>query len=369
MDIDLQALAMNYREVERLVGPDIKIIASVKGNGYGMGVAQVARVLQRLGVYAVATGSYKDGMAIRKAGLDVKVQMFPGNLSIGIAELLRHDLIPSVYNMDTAKQVSQVATRPSSVFIKVDCGLARLGIPVEEAEAFIREVASLPNVVVEGVYTHLPFNDTNGLEWVRPRLARFDELVIALRRAGMEIPVTQSIASSGVVCGLATECNTVCVGHLLFGGLGRVTPDLSSLTQFRPVLKAVKSHLIHVEHHETEKAVGTGGSYNLRAGSKTAVVPVGLHDGYRGAVRGQTAMMIVHGQRVPVLYVSQEYTTLDVSRLSDPKVEDAVTILGVNGAESISIEELAQWFGGMPLNVLMDFNERYAYRYLDGAAE
>jgi alanine racemase len=255
------------------------------------------------------------------------------------------------------------------VFIKVDCGLARLGIPIDEAETYVREVAALPNVVIEGLYTHLPFNDAKGLEWARPRLARFDQLVIALRKAGMEIPVTQSIASSGVVCGLVTECNTVCVGHLLFGGLARVTPDLSSLSQFRPVLKAVKSHLIHVEHHATGKTVGTGGAFDLKANSKTAVVPVGLHDGYRSAAPGQTAMMIVSGQRVPVLYVSQEYTTIDVSRLPDPKVEDAVTILGSDGSGNISIEELSRWFGGMPLNVLMDFNERYAYRYLDGVEE
>jgi alanine racemase len=93
MEVDLEALTMNYREVERMVGPDIKIIASVKGNGYGMGVARTARSLQRLGVYAVATGSFKDAMAIRNAGLNVKVQMFPGNLSMGVAELLRHDLM------------------------------------------------------------------------------------------------------------------------------------------------------------------------------------------------------------------------------------------------------------------------------------
>ena len=369
MEVDLAALENNFREVQRLVGPETKIIASVKGNGYGLGIVQVARVLQRLGAYAVATGSIKDAMNIRRVGIGIKVQMFPGNLPEGIAELLRHDLIPSIYNLETAQAVSDAAEKPAAVFIKVDCGLARLGVPVDEAEDFVKAVAALPNIVVEGIFTHLPFGDATGLKWARPRLDRFDEVVARLKGVGIDIPITQSLASAGVACKTKTACNTVCTGHLLFGGLARVTPDLGDLSGFRPVLKAVRSRLIHIEHHPTDKAIGSGGSLSLKAGSITGVVPFGLYDGYRPAVSGQSAAMLVRGRRVPVLYVSQEYATLDLRKVADAGLGDEVTALGKDGAEDITIEEMAKWFGGIPLNVLMSLNERLPYRYLGEAEE
>ncbi len=352
MEVDLAALEINFREVRRLVGPETKIIASVKGNGYGLGVVPVTRVLQRLGAYAVATGSIKDAMNVRRAGLAIKVHMFAGNLPEGIAELLRHDLIPSVYNLETARAVSETTKKPAAVFIKVDCGLARLGVPVDEAEAFVKAVAALPNIVVEGLFTHLPFGNAAGRDWARSCLERFDALVGQLKRSGIEIPVTQSLASSGVACRLPTTCNTVCTGHLLYGGLARVPPELGDVAGFRPVLKAVKSRLIHVARQ------------TLKGGGATGVIPFGLYDGYRPAVPGQAAEMVVGGRRVPVLSVSQEYATLDLSAVADVGLGDEVTALGRDGQEDITIEEMARWFGGIPLNVLMSLNERLPYLYL-----
>ena len=364
MEVDLAALEINFGEVRRLVGPETKIIASVKGNGYGLGVVPVTRVLQRLGAYAVATGSIKDALNIRRAGLAIKVHMFPGALSHGIAELLRHDLIPSVYNLETARALSEAAEKPTRVFIKVDCGLARLGIPVDEAEDFVKAVAALPDIVVEGLFTHLPFRDAAGRDWARSCLERFDALVAQLKRSGIEIPVTQSLASSGVACRLPNTCNTVCTGHLLYGGLAGVPPELGDFTGLIPVLKAVKSRLIHVVRHSAEKAAGTGGQQTLKEDSVTGVIPFGLYDGYRPAVCGQAAEMLVGARRVPVLSVSQEYTTLDLSAVADVGLGDEVTALGKDGQEDITIEEMARWFGGIPLNVLMSLNERLPYLYL-----
>ena len=357
MEVDLAAVENNFREVRRLVGPETKIIASVKGNGYGLGVVPVTRVLQRLGAYAVATGSIKDALNIRRAGLGIKVHMFPGALPEGIAELLRHGLIPSVYNLEMARAVSDGAEKPAPVFIKVDCGLARLGVPVDQARDFVKAVAALPNIVVEGLFTHLPFGDAAGRDWARSRLERFDELIGQVKRSGIDIPITQSLASSGVACRLPTTCNTVCTGHLLYGGLARVPPELGDLTGFRPVLKAVKSRLIHVARKTP------------RGGGVTGVIPFGLYDGYRPAAPGQAAEMVVGGRRVSVLSVTQEYATLDLSAVAGVALGDEVTALGKDGQEDITIEEMARWFGGIPLNVLMSLNERLPYRYLGEARD
>ena len=141
-------------------------------------------------------------------------------------------------------------------------------------------------------------------------------------------------------------------------------PELGDFTGLIPVLKAVKSRLIHVVRHSAEKAAGTGGQQTLKEDSVTGVIPFGLYDGYRPAVSGQAAEMLVGARRVPVLSVSQEYTTLDLSAVADVGLGDEVTALGKDGQEDITIEEMARWFGGIPLNVLMSLNERLPYLYL-----
>ena len=174
----------------------------------------------------------------------------------------------------------------------------------------------------------------------------------------------RSAGSSGIVCGVKTACNSDCPGHLLYGGLSRVTPDLGDLSGFDPVLKAVKSKLIHIECHSNDKTFGVGGCQSLKSGSITGVVPIGLHDGYRPAIPGQTVEMLIREQRVPVLSVSQECTVLDITAIHDPQLGEEVIVLGESGNGNIAIEEMPQWFGGIPLDVLMMFNERLPYRYL-----
>lgn len=357
MEVDLEALAYNHAEVRRLVGPDTHIIASVKGNGYGVGIVESARVLDFLGVYAVAMGAFEDAVAIREAGIGVKIHMFPGNLPEAIPDLLRYDLIPTICNMETASAVSKAASAPAAVFIKVDSGLARLGVPLDDAEAFIRAVAALPNVVVEGVFTHLPYSDADGQTWSLERSKQFEDMVGRLEDSGMKIPITQSLASAAVVCQAPTRCNAVCVGHLLFGGLTRVTPDLADLGSFRPVLAAVKSSLIHIGHHSADKWIA-GGKRLLKAGSITGVVPFGLYDGYHQPRSDGEAAMLVRGMRAPVIGVSQEYTTIDLTKVDAPRLGDEVVIIGENGGDCISIEEMATTLGWSPLNVLMSLSGR-----------
>ena len=369
MEIDLTALKSNFHEIKRLVGPEIKIIASLKGDAYGLGVVEITRALSNLGIYAIATGSFKDAVSIRKAGIKTKIQMFAGNLPEAIEELLRYDLIPTVYNMATAQAISGVAKAAVPIYIKVDAGLGRLGVPLDEAESFIKKVASLPNIFIEGIYTHLPFYDTAGRDWARSRLKEFDDLLSNLAKAGLRIPVTQSLASSGLITGLKSQCNAVCVGHLLYGGLSRVTPDLADLSSFRPVMKTIKTRLIHIEQHLEEKAIGMGGSQIIKKGSITGVIPVGLYDGYRRPGKGKTAMVLIRGRRVPVLNVTLEYITLNLSGIENHKIGEEIVLIGQSEKERISLEEVAAWQNGSPLDVLMSFGGHLPCIYLDYKAD
>jgi alanine racemase len=361
-ELDLAALRSNLREVRRRVGPDIKIIASLKANAYGHGVVPIARALADLGVYALATGSFEDALALRRAGIDTKIQMFGGNLPAGAADLLRLDLMPTVYNLAAARAVSAAASAPARVYVKVDCGLGRLGVPVAEAGAFVKKVAALPRLVVEGVYTHLPFADRAGRDWARRRLEAFHGLIGALARAGLEIPVTQAIASAGVASDLAHNCNAVCTGHLLYGGLSVVAPDVADLSAFRPVLHAVKTRLIHVGDQPSGQRIFVGGQHVPERDTTVGVVPVGLFDGLRKPTAGKAAAMLIRGRRVPLLSVSLEYSSVDLTGVDRSEIGEEVVVLGRSGDDRITLEEMADWQGTSALAVLMSFDQRLPCR-------
>lgn len=358
-ELDLGALRHNYGLIRAQVGPNIKVIAALKANAYGHGAAAVARALSATDVDMLATGSFEDAIAIREAGVEVPILMFGGALPQGMTELLAHALIPTVYDMAGAEAVSAAANRPTPVYVKVDAGLGRLGIALPDALAFIGRIRELPNLIVEGVYTHLSFHDLEGREWSRRQLAAFDELLDALAAAGIEVPVTQALASSGLLAGLSSRANAVCPGHLLYG-LSSVAPEVAPIAPYRSVLCAVKSRLIHVGP--------------LKAGMRDArrnaprqigVLPFGLADGYRPLVPAAPAAVLIGGRRAPIKGVSLEHLTLDLSDFEDARVGDEAVLLGECGKETITFDDLARWQGTRPHHVLMAFDRKLSCRYLN----
>lgn len=366
-EIDLAALRRNYRELARRVGPENKIIASIKADAYGHGAVASAAVLSDEGAAALATGSVEQALAIRTAGNATPILMFGSSLPEGLGELLRHDLIPTVHSLEMAEAVSRAArdgAGPAPIYIKVDCGLGRLGVPLAAAGDFVRAVARMPGVAVEGVYTHVPFTDPAGRDWAARKLADFDALVAALDRAGLTIPVTQARASPAILAGQTDGCNAVCVGHILYG-LSPVTTEVSEASGFEPVLKAIKTRLIQVSRHAAGRDVAIGGHYGINRARTTGVVPLGLAGGLRAVAGGQAPAMLLRGRRVPVMAVSLEHATLDLGAVEDPRVGEEVVVIGQSGGERITVAEHGAWTGSTSLEVMMAFAGRLPLRRLD----
>ncbi|MGE0120979.1 MAG: alanine racemase [Dongiaceae bacterium] len=360
-DIDLTALAHNLALVRRLAGRR-RLIASVKANAYGHGVVTIARELARLGVDILWTGSSDEALAIRAAGIDARILLFGGYLPGDIPVLLRHGLTPTIYDRAGAQAVSAAAAGPTPVYLKVDSGLGRLGVPVADAGELVAEIAALPRVVIEGIYTHLPFGDAAGRDEARMQAETFASLLRRLAAQGIDPPVTQVWASSGLLAQLPDACNAVCVGHLLYG-LSPVSREVASAGELRPVMRAIKTRLIHVVHRSAGAA--QAGAYGLRNARVTGVVPLGLGDGMRNAVAGQSMSMLVRGRRAPVLGVSLEHTTLDLTGIESAQVGDEAILVGRSDGLANSFRDLARWFGCGELEALMTFSGRLQTLQID----
>ena len=346
IELDLGALADNFREAQRRAGPGVAVIASVKADGYGHGAAEVARALERLGAWGFATGAIKDARALRRAGISKPVLMFGGAAPEAIPQLVAEGFIPTVYDEATLAAVS------GPFWIKVDSGLGRLGVPLDRAEAFILEASGRAGATLQGVYTHIPFGDAAGAAWARERLPLFEALIARLKARGLAVPMTQARASPHLECRIADGLSAVNPGHFLYGM--PTTGGYGDVAGMRPTLRAVKSRLIHVQRWPQGWTFGSGGKRRLAQGSVTGVIPMGLNEGYRGAVPGETAEVVVRGRRAPVLGVSLEHCTIDLTGVPGVEVGDEVSVLG----DGIAVSELARWLGQSGGVVLMNFDGR-----------
>jgi alanine racemase len=364
MDVDLDALSDNLAEVQRMVGPATKVIASLKANAYGHGVVPIARRLAAHGVNMLSTGSFRDAVALREAGIDTPILMFGASLPAAMPEFVSYGLTPTVHNAEIADAIPGSEGPPVSVFIKVDCGFGRLGIPLRQARQFVLGVFRRPNIEIAGLYTHLPFYDQAGCEWACKRIAKFEDLVATLTQEGLTIPITQARASAAIVAGIEDSCTAVCPGGILYGN--SPVKGIGDASEYRPVMTGVRTRLIHISHDAGDRTPGYKGIYADRVETMTGVVPFGRTDGNRAAAPGKSPYMLVGGVKAPILGVSLEHCVLDLSAVESPHVGDDVVVLGGSGRNEITLARIAEWWGLGMNDVLMTFNERIRQRFLEG---
>ena len=171
----------------------------------------------------------------------------------------------------------------------------------------------------------------------------------SLGASGIEVPISQALASSAILAGLESRANAVSPGHLLYG-ISPVAAELAEIPAFKPVLKSIKSWLIHVHTPHGSRRVG--------------VIPLGFVDGYQPISQNSGARVLIAGHPIPIMGVSLEYMSLDLSDFDGAHVGDEVVLLGASGEEEITIDDLASWRGGLAYQVPMTFNRRLPCRYL-----
>ena len=362
-EFDLAALRSNLSEIERRVGREIDIIASVKADAYGHGAVPVARALASAGVFALATGSLSEAIEIRGAGVTTPILLFPGFLPDAVPSILEHGITPAVDRLELAQELSARTSTPVRVWLKVDAGLGRHGVALEHVVELAEALGKLPRIDLVGVFTHLPFVDQAGRRWAEERLAGFTSMLAALEQRGLKPEHTQALSSAGALAGLADPSSAICPGHALYG-IPPAGTEVMSMAGLEPVARRITSVLAHVADHPAERAIGVGGARNLSAGTTTGVVSLGRRDGYRWRA-DQAASMLVRGLRAPVIGLSLEHVMLDLTQIPAAEPGDRVVVLGADGGDSIALAELAAWRGSTPVETLLDFAGRIARRYAD----
>lgn len=347
-EVDLGAITHNLALVRERAGRPVRVLAAVKADAYGHGVVPVGRHLAGAGVDGLATANLDDAIRLREAGLELPILLYGSPLPDGFGPVLDHGLTPTVYDAAAVAALERLAAgapAPVPVHVKVDAGLGRLGVRPDEAPALVREVLAARHLLLEGIYTHIPFSDAAGEAWSRRRLDAFAALVGRIEAEhGIAVRYAEASASSVLAAGLADGLNTVAPGHVLFG-LNPLAGRRAEELGFRKALTALRARLIHVGRREAGDDLLGAGPGGLEAAGRAGVVLFGIDNGYRAATSPRGGRVLIHGRRCRVLGVSAEYTVVDLAGVPEAEVGDEVTVIGADGDDAIAVEDVAAQLG------------------------
>jgi alanine racemase len=359
--VSLEALRENLALVRRRIPTHTELIACVKANAYGHGLRTVARCLETEGVRWLSLGNPAEALALRRWGVTCDILLFPTVEGGGPAPLVESGVTVGVQSFAEAWALASAArTRPPSIFLKVDSGLGRVGVPLADAARLAARIRSaLPGVRLAGVFTHLPFAGREAVPWVEERLAEFGRVVAEIRAGSHGPLLVQALATAGIACGLeAPGANAVCPGQLLFG----VEPAwLSAPFGTRPVLTEVRTVLGMLRDVPPGTRFGASGSQTASRPTRLGTLPIGYSNSILVQKAGQTVR--VDGREAPVLSVSLEHTVVDLSDVGRAQVGASVCLLASEPAVGPSLAEVAKRQGRSSLEVLVSLTGRAAYEY------
>jgi alanine racemase len=367
--VDLAAIRTNLELVRRAVAPGTEIIGCVKANAYGHGVGAVARELETAGLRWLSLGSPAEALAVRAGGVSCGVLLFPTVLPPEIRPLLDARITLAIQSYAEAERLAREG-QPVSLFLKVDSGLGRVGVALDEAPALARRLArELPGIVVEGVFTHLPFQSVESLPWITSRLKAFGEAVARVREQIAGPLVVQALASSGILCELeAPETNAVCPGGLLFGLEPRwVAPGVrSAALGTRSALVKVTIRLGGTRELAAGSQFGMGGMRTATRATRLGVLPIGYSNSILTPKPGQAVG--IEGAAAPIVSLSLEHTVVDLTDV--PGAREGAPAVLVARAPSVgpSLAEVARNQGRSELEVLVALSRHAAYEYVGGRA-
>ncbi|MCS7055861.1 MAG: alanine racemase [Thermoflexales bacterium] len=354
LDVDLGAIAHNVRAVKSVIGESVGLMAVLKADGYGHGAVKVARTALNNGATWCGVASLNEAAALRSAGIEAPILILGFTPAWHAREALLRDATLTVYDLDVARaygRAAQELNRTARVHIKVDTGMGRLGVLPEGAADFVRAVAALPGVCVEGIFTHFSCADCDP-DYTRLQIARFRHVLEAL---GDDVPTLRYVHAANSAGALAypeARFNLVRVGLAMYGlNPFAPAPLRPADLVLRPAL-AWKTTIAQVKRLPPGSPVSYGKRFICQRETTIAVIPVGYADGFRRAPH-TFGEVLVRGRRAPIVgAVCMDQTMIDVSHIPGVRIGDEVVLIGRQGDQCITADDAAARLGTISYEVV-----------------
>jgi alanine racemase len=370
IEIDLSAIENNARRLVK-IADGAAVLAIVKANGYGHGAVEVSRAALRGGVRWLGVVSLGEALELRRANIAAPILVTGYTPPVWTRAAVENDVTLTVFTLDVAHALADAARAlnvRARMHLKVDTGMSRLGVLPDDALEFARAVNALPNIEIEGVYTHFAMSDMPdalgvvgwGDAFTQKQLLAFRDVLNALEHAGIDVCYRHCANSPATLRLPETRFNLVRSGILIYG----LDPDpqVPCPPGFIPAL-SFKTQIAHVKQVPVGAYIGYAGAFRAARPMRVAIVMVGYADGYRRRLADKRAVLI-RGARAPIIgRVCMDQCFADVTDFANVQAGDEVVLIGKQGAEEIRAEELAEHFGTNNYETVTTISARVERRY------
>jgi alanine racemase len=356
-EVDLGALEFNYRQIKKRTPKDAKFLAVVKADAYGHGAVPISLRLERLGVEYLGVAIPEEGVELRRGGVKTPILVLGGIFGSEVDQIFRFRLTPVVFKKDSLRILSREAERRKTrvkVHLKVDTGMGRLGVPLNLWYDFLREVTRFPRIETEGILSHFAMTDEEK-DFTRNQWRAFQEAVTTAQALGICCPCLHMANSAVLTTFPAYSARLVRPGIMLYGSYP--APTFQSLIPLKPVM-TLKTHIHFLKSVSPGTRISYGGIFKAERKSLIATLPIGYADGYSHHL-SNLGEVLIHGKRAPVAgKVCMDFIMVDVTHIPRVAVGDEVVLMGRQGKERITPEEIAEKINSISYEVLCSIGKR-----------
>lgn len=362
VEINKKALKNNVAQFKRLIGEQVKLMAVVKANAYGHGLVEVAKIVTTAGADWLGTDSIDEAIELRKTGIKTPILIMGYTLNSRLKDVVKYNFRQVVYNKETIKKFGSLFSKNKiKVHLKVETGTSRQGLEKEEILKLAKFIKKYPKIEIEGIYTHYAnIEDTTDHSYAQQQLKRFKEAIGLLEKYGIKVPIKHTACSAAVILFPETYFDMVRLGISMYGLWPSKETFVSAKEKNRKIklepILTWKTKVAQIKKIKAGIPISYGLTERISRDSKIAVLPIGYWDGYDRKLSG-IGSVLIHEKRCKVLgRICMNMIMVDVSHIPNIKPEDEVVLLGKQGQEEISADELAQKIGTINYEVVTRIN-------------
>ena len=364
--VDLDAIASNIKNIRAKVDKNSGIIGIIKADAYGHGSVETAKVLLDNGADWLAVAVVDEGLNLRKNGITAPILLLGYTPELRLNDVINNGFIQTVYSYDTAKKLSDAASalgKKAVIHIKIDTGMGRIGYRVNEESADeIVKISKLPNIDVNGMFTHFSTADEADKAYTLEQYNKFVKMNDMLVERGLHIPVKHAANSAAIMDFDNMMFNMVRPGIILYGAYPSDEVKKENLS-LSPAM-SIKTHVSYVKDVNEGDSISYGRKYTAPSKRRIATIPVGYADGFIRAY-SKGGKVLVRGEYAPIVgRICMDQFMVDVTDIDGVEVNDEVVLLGKQGDKEITADFIASVLDTINYEVFCTLSKRVPRQYI-----
>lgn len=370
--ISLDAVAHNFDAMNTNINKETKIIAVIKADGYGHGAVPIAHLMEEYEyIWGFAMATVEEAMQLRQSGVQKPILLLGYTFEEAYPDIIKYNLRPAIFKLEAARKLSEVAgelDRKVAIHLKLDTGMSRIGFSCDKASLdAIEEIAKLPNLDIEGLFTHFARADETDKSPAYVQLECYQHVVKELEDRGITISVKHCSNSAGILRIPEANLDVVRAGISIYGIYPSDEVERDQVI-LEPVM-SLKSRITYIKEVQAGTGISYGATFVTDRPTRVATIPVGYADGYPRGL-SNVGYVLIRGKKAPILgRVCMDQFMVDVTEIPEAQELDEVTLIGKDGEAHLTVDELSRLSGRFPYEFVCDISKRVPRIYIRNGRE